>query len=88
MEKAGANMKTVKKVLSPRMQMVGMVSHPVVNNGAPVPVYENIRDESRPDINTLEGWNQKSREINSHATPFQLKEMWALWRELQDREVG
>lgn len=52
---------------TPGLRYVGHVSHPHVSNGKPLPVFEPVTPEGRPDINTLEGWTALTNKYNSIA---------------------
>jgi hypothetical protein len=43
---------------SPALQFDGHISHPQINNGQPLPLFQPVAPEGRPSINTLDGWNQ------------------------------
>lgn len=41
----------------PGLRHVGYTSHPRVNHGQPLPLFEPVAPEGRLSINTPEGWN-------------------------------
>lgn len=41
---------------TPGLRYVGEYSHPQVNHGQPLPVFEPVAPAGRPSINSLEGW--------------------------------
>lgn len=47
--------------------MWAMYPTPHVSNGKPLPVFEPVIPEGRPDINTLEGWNTLANKANRRA---------------------
>lgn len=49
---------------APGLHCVGQISHPKVNAGQPVPVFEPVASKDRPDINTMEGWNALADSVN------------------------
>lgn len=49
---------------APGLRYVGHVSHPQVNHGLVLPMFEPVPVEGRPDINTQEGWNKLATENN------------------------
>lgn len=48
----------------PELRYVGDISCEDVNDGAPMPLFEPVEPEDRPNINTLEGCNRLAAEIN------------------------
>ena len=49
------------------LRYVEYTSHPQVNNGQPLPVFEPVKPEAHPSINTLDGWNALSDAQNRRA---------------------
>ena len=49
---------------APGLRYVGEYSHPQVNHGQSLPVFEPVAPEGRPSINTIEGWNKFAEEGN------------------------
>lgn len=49
------------------MRGVGEVSHPQINDGRPLPLFEPVSPKDRPSINTMEGWNAAAEKANSLA---------------------
>ena len=41
---------------APGLRYAGEYSHPQVNHGQPLPVFEPVAPKDRPSINSLEGW--------------------------------
>ena len=41
-----------------------MISHSMVNNGAPIPLYSLVAPEGKPGIDTPEGWNAAAMSAN------------------------
>ena len=50
---------------TPGLRYAGALSHPHVNGGEPVPVFEPVVLPGQSDINTLEGWNAQADKANS-----------------------
>ena len=48
----------------PNLRYVGEYSHPQVNHGQPLPMFEPVAPEGRPSINTLDGWIKYADEGN------------------------
>ena len=48
----------------PGMIRIGQISHPRVNGGQPLPLFEPIAPENHPSINTMEGWNSLADKQN------------------------
>lgn len=47
-------------------RLSGVICHPEVNHGQPVPVFTpKGRTDGKPDINTLEGWNAYDQELEN-----------------------
>ena len=51
----------------PGLRYVGHVSHPRVNHGEPLPLFEPVAPEGCPDINTPEGCTAFANKYNSKA---------------------
>ena len=49
---------------APGLRYVEHISHPQINNGQPLPVFEPVAPEGRPSINTFEGWNASADRAN------------------------
>lgn len=49
------------------MCCVGEVSHPQINDGRPLPLFEPASPSNRPSINAVEGWNAAAEKANSRA---------------------
>jgi len=49
---------------APGLSYVGHISHPRVNCGRPLPVFEPVAPEGSPDINTMDGWNALTDRVN------------------------
>ena len=61
----------------PGLRFVGEMSHPQVNRGRPIPVFEPVAPHDRPSINTLEGWNslaERPENLYSRAAAVQYLE--------------
>ena len=43
----------------PGLRFVGYASHPRVNHGEPLPLFEPVAPKDRPSINTVEGRNAR-----------------------------
>ena len=52
---------------APGLRYAGEYSHPQVNNGQPLPVFEPVEPKDRPSINSLEGWNAAADAANRRA---------------------
>lgn len=52
---------------APSLRYVGHVSHPHVNGGQPLSMFEPVAPEGRPSINTLEGRNAIADKYNRKA---------------------
>lgn len=64
-ERAALSMAKQTKALFQACSLSGMIRHPNVNNGKPVPVFSpKPRTDGKPSINTLEGWNTAVQEQN------------------------
>lgn len=42
---------------NPSLRYAKDISHPRINNGQPVPLFEPVAPEGMPSINTLTGWD-------------------------------
>lgn len=49
------------------LRYVRHISHPQVNDGQFLPLFEPVAPEGRPSINTLEGWNKCADDGNRRA---------------------
>ena len=49
------------------MRGVGEVSHPQINDGRPLPLFEPVSPKDQHSINTMEGWNAAAEKANSRA---------------------
>ena len=52
---------------APGLRYVGEYSHPQVNHGQSLPVFEPVEPKDRPSINSLEGWNAAADAANRRA---------------------
>lgn len=49
---------------TPGLRYICEYSHPRVNHGQLVPLFEPVAPEGRPSINTLEGWTAAADRVN------------------------
>lgn len=64
-ENAALSIRKFPQALFQTCDLSGMIRHPEVNNGQPVPVFSpKPRTDGKPSINTLDGWNAAAQEQN------------------------